>query len=119
MKHRTTRSALLVAGAAASVAALAWVGKRRYMAAATPPAAFGPETPFGHDDEQTVVRLRSTTRPDETPGVPPFIEPEPVRSVYEDVSLDQIWDAAPHSEADPNDVQEDDLDIDENSDRDT
>jgi hypothetical protein len=119
VKHRTARSALLVAGAAASVAALAWVGKRRYLATAPPPAAFGLETPFGQDDEQTVVRLRSMTQQDETPGVPLFIDPAPDRSVYEDVSLDQIWDAAPRSEADPNDVQEDDLDIDEKSDRET
>jgi hypothetical protein len=117
--HRTTRSALLVAGAAASVAALAWVGRRRYLSAAPPPTAFGPKTPFGQDDEQTVVRLRSMTQQDETPSVPLFIDPEPHRSVYEDVSLDQIWDAAPRSEADPNDVREDDLDIDEKTDRDT
>jgi hypothetical protein len=117
--HRTTRSALLVAGAAASVAALAWVGRRRYLSAATPPAAFGPETPFGRDDEQTVGRLRSMTQQDETSGVPLFSDPEPDRSVYEGVSFDQIWDATPRSEADPNDVREDDLDIDEKSDRDT
>lgn len=137
MKHRTTQSALLVAGAAAGVAALAWVGRRRPTGPAAPKAA-------GHDDEQTAVRRRpqpsqrdpgadgfvelasedliEAERPelpigrsadpaiddellftgerDATSGAL-FSEPEPDRPVSEDISLEQIWDAAPRTEKEP------------------
>jgi len=143
VKHRTTQSALLVAGAAAGVAALAWVGKRR-LGAAPPSPATDQDTQPNQDDEQTAVRRRpqpsqldsgsddylalisddlleadrrelplgrsadpaiddeltSSGRDDETSGAALFSEPEPDRPVSEDISLDQIWDAAPRSEGD-------------------
>jgi hypothetical protein len=40
------------------VAALAWVGKRRYLAAAPPSTAIDQETQPNQDDEQTAVRRR-------------------------------------------------------------
>jgi hypothetical protein len=154
------------------VAALAWVGKRRYLAAAPPSTAIDQDTQPNQDDEQTAVRRRPqpsqldrgsddylalieddlleadrrelplgrstdpaiddelsrSDRGDETSGAALFPEPEPDRPISEDISLDQIWDAAPRSEKDaegydavtpegenddPNEVQEDDLDIDE------
>ena len=149
MKHRTTQSALLVAGAAAGVAALAWVGKRRYTGAAAAKAALDQQTLPGQDDEQTAVRRRpqlserdpgaddfvglasadlieaerpelpigrsadpaiddelrstgerDTGERDETSGAL-FSEPEPDRPTSEDISLEQIWDAAPRADEDP------------------
>jgi hypothetical protein len=144
VKHRTTQSALLVAGAAAGVAALAWVGKRRYLAAAPPSTAIDQDAQPNQDDEQTAVRrrpqpsqldrgsddylalieddlleadrrelplgrsadpaiddeLRPSGGGDETSGAALFSEPEPDRPISDDISLDQIWDAPPRSEAD-------------------
>jgi hypothetical protein len=164
VKHRT-QSALLVAGAAAGVAALAWVGKRRHMGA-TPSLELDEDTLFGQrdtlpgrqdtllgqrdtlpdqEDEQTVVRrrpeptqpdpsaddylalitadlldvqgpelpigrsadpaidgeLRSSRGQDETSGAALFSEPEPVRPISEDISLEQIWDAGLSSDENP------------------
>jgi hypothetical protein len=150
VKNRTTQSALLVAGAAAGVAALAWVGKRRHMATATKaeldpghlPRELDSSTLTGEDDELTAVRrrpepsqrdpgaddfvelvsedlieserpelpigrsadpaiddeLRSPGELDETSGAALFPEPESDRPISEDISLEQIWDAAPRNE---------------------
>jgi len=144
VKNRTTQSALLVAGAAAGVAALAWVGKRRYLGAAPSSTAIDQDTQPNPDDEQTAVRRRpqpsqldrgsddylalieedlleadrrelplgrsadpaiddeltSPSRDEETSGAALSPEPEPDRPVSEDISLEQIWDAAPRSEGD-------------------
>ena len=158
MKHRTTQSALLVAGAAAGLAAVAWVGKRRHRAPAAKVAERDPSARVrgldhdlltGQDDEQTAVRrrpessqrdpgaddfaalvsedlieaegpelpigrsadpaiddeLRSTGGLDETSGAAlvwaPEPPPEPNRPISEEISLEQIWDAAPRTEEEP------------------
>jgi hypothetical protein len=73
VKHRTTQSALLVAGAAAGVAALAWVGRRRHAGPARPEAALDSDTLPGQDDEQTAVRRRPQPS-QRDPGADGFVE---------------------------------------------
>jgi hypothetical protein len=108
VRNRTTKSALLVMGAAAGVAAAAWLNKRRLTVVNTsddplvePEAA---ELPLGRSADRglDVSLSRKLLPQDDTSGAALHGEREPFDDeATDDKSLDEIWNAdsdAPASE---------------------
>ena len=103
MTNRKAQSALLVAGAAAGVAAAAWLGKRRHLTAVAtsrehmiePERA---ELPVGRSADPAIDEAlsRSWSARDETSGAALLTDDEPrSQRQFGDMSLDEVWNAMP------------------------
>ena len=106
--NRTTQSALLVAGAAAGVAAAAWIGKRR-LTAVNPPSLElvedeelvepeSAELPIGRSADPDIddTLSRHLLPQDETSGSALLGNPEPFADESTtDASLDEVWNSLP------------------------